>query len=266
MRLATVGSALVDLLSVAVEAPCTIIAPENAAWVIFTSGSTGVPKGVVLSHTSFSTSINAHGLLFGTGPWTRAAQFAAYTFDVSISDIFNVLHHGGCICMFSEERRMNDLTEALRDFKVNYVNLTPTVVRLLRPDDLPLIKTVVVGGEPLDPDIVSKWSSVANVFNSYGPSECAIISVCYGPVTDPNAASNIGFPTGTRLWVTQASDCTLLHVENDIKFADRRHEETARSGGCTVWSVYRPDRGCVTLHTTTGGLDRYYREATNSIH
>lgn len=206
VRLVTVGSALVDLLPVAVEAPCTCITPENAAWVIFTSGSTGIPKGVVLSHTNLSTSIEAHGMLFGTGSSTRAAQFAAYTFDVSISDIFNVLHHGSCICIFSEERRMNDLTEALRDFKVNYVNLTPTVVRLLRPADLPLIKTVVVGGEPLGPDIISKWSSVANVFNSYGPSECAIISVCYGPVTDPNEASNVGFPTGTRLWVTQASD------------------------------------------------------------
>ncbi|KAL8927186.1 MAG: hypothetical protein Q9172_001446 [Xanthocarpia lactea] len=149
-------------------------------------------------------------MLFGTGPSTRAAQFAAYTFDVSISDIFNMLHHGGCICIFSEERRMNDLTKALRDFEVNYVNVTPTVVRLLRPADLPLIKTVVVGGEPLDPDIISKWSSVANVFNSYGPPECAIISVCYGPVTDPNKASNVGFPTGTRLWVTQASDWNQL--------------------------------------------------------
>lgn len=210
VRLVAVGSALVDLLPVAVEAPCTCITPENAAWVIFTSGSTGIPKGVVLSHTNLSTSIEAHGLLFGTGYSTRAAQFAAYTFDVSISDIFNVLYHGGCICVFSEERRMNDLTEALQDFKVNYDNLTPTVVRLLHPDDLPLIKTVVVGGEPLDPDIISKWSSVANVFNSYGPSECAIISVCYGPITDPNEASNVGFPTGTRLWVTQASDWNQL--------------------------------------------------------
>lgn len=210
VRLVTVGSALVDLLPVAVEAPCISITPENAAWVIFTSGSTGIPKGVVLSHTNLSTSIEAHGMLFGTGPSTRAAQFAAYTFDVSISDIFNVLHHGGCICIFSKERRINDLTKALRDFEVNYVNLTPTVVRLLDPADLPLIKTVVVGGEPLDPDIVSKWFSVANVFNSYGPSECAIISVCNGPVTDPNEASNVGFPTGTRLWVTQTSDWNQL--------------------------------------------------------
>ncbi|KAL8784393.1 MAG: hypothetical protein Q9213_003993 [Squamulea squamosa] len=210
VRLVTVGSAMVDLLPVAVEAPCTSTTPENAAGFIFTSGSTGIPKGVILSHSNLSTSIEAHGMLFGTGCSTRAAQFAAYTFDVSIYDIFNMLHHGGCICIFSEERRMNDLTKALREFEVNYVNLTPTVVRLLNPADLLLIKTVVVGGEPLDPNIVSKWSSVANVFNSYGPSECAIISVCYGPVTNPNEASNVGFPTGTRLWVTQSSDWNQL--------------------------------------------------------
>ena len=206
IQLVTVDSTLLASLSAQLEAPTTIVTPGNAAWVIYTSGSTGAPKGVILEHASLSTSLQAHGAAFGIGPHTRAAQFAAYTFDVSISDIFAVLHHGGCVCVFSEENRINNLTQALQNFRVNYVNLTPTVVRLLDPENLPLIKTVVVGGEPLDPNIVRKWSSHAKVFNSFGPSECAIISTCHGPLTDPNTASNVGFPTGTRLWVTKVTN------------------------------------------------------------
>ena len=209
LELVTTDTHLLGSLCVQSNAPTTQLTAENTAWVIFTSGSTGVPKGVLLSHKSLSTSVHAHGAVFGTGQRTRAAQFAAYTFDVSISDIFSTLHHGGCVCVFSEVSRMNNLTEALRAFEVNYANLTPTVVRLLDPISLPLVKTLVVGGEPLDADIIRKWSSQATVFNSYGPSECAIISTCYAP-TSPVEASIVGFPTGTRLWVTQMTDYNQL--------------------------------------------------------
>lgn len=209
LQLVTIDAALLASLCVQEKAPITQLTAKNTAWVIFTSGSTGVPKGVLLSHTSLSTSVQAHGAVFGTGRRTRAAQFAAYTFDVSISDIFSMFHYGGCVCVFSEKSRMNDLTEALKAFEVNYANLTPTVVRLLDPTSLPSIKTLVVGGEPLDGEIVRRWSSHATIFNSYGPSECAIISTCYAP-TSPIEASIVGFPTGTRLWVTQITDYNQL--------------------------------------------------------
>lgn len=208
-QLLTIDATFLASLLVREAAPTTEVTAENAAWVIFTSGSTGVPKGILLSHKSLSTSVQAHGAVFETGPQTRAAQFAAYTFDVSIPDIFSTLHHGSCVCVFSEESRMNDLTGALKAYEVNYVNLTPTVVRLLDPTNLPLIKTLVAGGEPLDAEIVRRWSNHAAVFNSYGPSECAIISACYAP-TDPDKASAVGFLTGTRLWVTQMTDYNQL--------------------------------------------------------
>lgn len=209
LQLTTVDTTLLTSLCVQKEAPTTQLTAENTAWAIFTSGSTGVPKGVLLSHKSLSTSVQAHGAVFGTGCRTRVAQFAAYTFDISISDIFSTLHHGGCVCVFSEKSRMNDLTEALKAFEVNYANLTPTVVRLLDPTSLPLIKILVVAGEPLDAEIIRRWSSHATIFNAYGPAECAILATCYAP-TSPMEASIIGFPTGTRLWVTQMTDHNQL--------------------------------------------------------
>jgi len=104
---------------------------------------------------------------------------------------------------------MDNLTETLQEMRVNYINLTPTVLRLLDPSALPLITTAVVGGEPLDADLVAKWAPKATVHNSYGPSECAIISAAYS-VSDPAEAAIVGFPTGTRFWVAEVGDSNRL--------------------------------------------------------
>ncbi|KAL5343848.1 hypothetical protein BJX70DRAFT_405100 [Aspergillus crustosus] len=206
----TVDEQLLSSLPTLSEPPVAGVTPDNAAWVIYTSGSTGVPKGVVLLHQNISTSVLAHGGKFGVNCTTRAAQFAAFTFDVSLSDIVMTLFHGGCICVFSEESRMNSLTEALQSLKVNYVNLTPTVLSLLNPADLPQVRTVVAGGEALDSAIVDRWAPHAKVYNSVGPSETTIIAVAAGPVTDPAHAANVGYPTGARLWVALPTDPNQL--------------------------------------------------------
>lgn len=41
------------------------------------------------------------------GPGTRILQYAAYTFDVSIQDIWNTLQRGGITCAISDEERMS---------------------------------------------------------------------------------------------------------------------------------------------------------------
>lgn len=84
---------------------CTTVEPHNPAFVIFTSGSTGRPKGVVLEHAAMVTSSNAHGSKLGVGPGTRFLQFASYTFDNSLEEMFTTLQRGGCVCVPSEDER-----------------------------------------------------------------------------------------------------------------------------------------------------------------
>lgn len=84
---------------------CPSVEPSNPAFVIFTSGSTGRPKGVVLQHMAFVTSANAHGSRLGVDRNTRFLQFASYTFDNSLEEMFTTLQRGGCVCVPSEEDR-----------------------------------------------------------------------------------------------------------------------------------------------------------------
>ncbi|VUC23411.1 unnamed protein product [Clonostachys rosea] len=125
------------------------ILPSNAAFIIYTSGSTGKPKGCVLEHRSISFSLKTYATTFNVTKETRFLQFAAYSFDAHILEIFGTLIHGGCVCVISETERMNNLTQAINDRKATRVLFTPTVAQLVNPDDVPTIDTIALGAEPL---------------------------------------------------------------------------------------------------------------------
>ncbi|KAF2158435.1 hypothetical protein M409DRAFT_61661 [Zasmidium cellare ATCC 36951] len=185
---------------------CTSVRPGNVAWVIFTSGSTGMPKGVVLEHAALTTSVATHARFFSMGQKTCCFQFAAYTFDVSISDTLATLFSGGCLCIPSEHNRMNELASTIQGFEANYANLTPTVVNLLSPVDHPTLSTLVVGGEALDPGIIEDWGGSSRVINSYGPSECAILSACSHELKKKEEAPIVGKPLAGGFWVVDPAD------------------------------------------------------------
>lgn len=148
--------------------------PSKAAFVVFTSGSTGNSKGIVLSHQSMCTSAFAHGAFMGLNPKSRVLQFAAYTFDVSNQDIWTTLMHGGCVCVPSDDERLNDIAGAINRMAVNWTFLTPTVARLLTPALVPTLRTLVLGGEAITQSNVDTWASDVRLLNSYGPAECSI--------------------------------------------------------------------------------------------
>jgi amino acid adenylation domain-containing protein/non-ribosomal peptide synthase protein (TIGR01720 family) len=198
------------LTSEASTTVCPSVRPENVAWVIFTSGSTGKPKGVVLEHGSLVTSILAHAPLWGLSSSTRTLQFAAFTFDVSISDVFATLAFGGCVCSPSEDDRLSNLNQTTQAFQVTYANLTPTVARLLDPKQLPTLKTLVLIGEAVDAGVVHRWNKNAAVINGYGPAEASIVFHCSPPIQDPAAAANVGQKIAGGDWVVDPDNLDRL--------------------------------------------------------
>ena len=79
-----------------------LVGSENLAFLVYASGSTGVPKGILYEHAGLCNNIRAHSNAFSITSNTRALQFAAYIFDVSIEDTFATLAQGGCVCVPSE--------------------------------------------------------------------------------------------------------------------------------------------------------------------
>lgn len=185
----------------AANAPPSRSTPFSTAYLLFTSGSTGKPKGVLISHSAICTSIKHHGASFGAGPHWRTFQFCAHTFDISIGEFFTTLAHGGCICVPSEHDRLNDLSGAITALRANTLLVVPTVANILHPKDVPTVKTLVIGGEPVTRETIARWAAHVDLTCSYGPSETAVWCSANLRVSPEAHPGNIGRNIGGTMWI-----------------------------------------------------------------
>jgi amino acid adenylation domain-containing protein len=190
---------------------------KSLAYVLYTSGSTGTPKGVVLSHGAVALSMVRHAERFGhaLGDSVRSLQFCDYTFDVSIMDIFPTLNYGGCVCIPSEADRHGNISSFINKSRAEMAMLTPTIADMLDPAEVPTLRTLVVGGEPMTESVRNKWTDPANtpmrvLYNVYGPTE-ASVNVSASHMTSKSKASIIGSAVlGSQLWIAEPDETDRL--------------------------------------------------------
>jgi amino acid adenylation domain-containing protein/non-ribosomal peptide synthase protein (TIGR01720 family) len=193
----------------------SVVKPANTAYVIFTSGSTGKPKGTVIEHGQFCTGAIAHGEALHMNSKTRSYQFASYTFDASILDILSVLVLGGCVCVPSNEERMNDMAGSIGRLRANWMCITPSVAGTLKPESIPTMKVIAMGGEKLTPGSIERWSKSVCLVEAYGPSECSVVCAANDKVDASGKIVNfdpavIGTAVGSRSWIVDQRDYNKL--------------------------------------------------------
>ncbi|KAL4894422.1 nonribosomal peptide synthase [Aspergillus ambiguus] len=181
------------------------VTPANAAYLAFTSGSTGKPKGIVVEHRSFCGNMRANQEVQNLDAKSRVLQFASFAFDISIQEILSPLMIGACVCMPSEDQRVNRLAKTIQEFRANWLELTPSVARLLSPDTIPDVKTLVLGGEPMRPDDMQTWIDRVQLMGAYGPAECSVVTTVQ-QFTDSHEICNIGRPHGGHAWIVDPND------------------------------------------------------------
>lgn len=178
------------------------ISPQDPAFVLFTSGSTGQPKGMIHEHGPVVSHAIIHGEAMGYTK--RVFQFSAFTFDMSIHDMFSTLIVGGCVCMPSEEDRLNNISEVMNRMRVEYAFLTPSVASLLRPNDIKTLQVLCCGGECYRQEIIQLWKGKIHLINQYGPAEAATVCLRFIDSEDSRTTSRtetVGYILPTLLVV-----------------------------------------------------------------
>lgn len=172
-----------------------IFDPQALAYVIYTSGSTGQPKGVMIKQVSLlnflffmqeklNMQVNDHWL-----------ALTSFSFDISLLEILLPLITGAtCVIASSEQTKdPNWIVNAIQQFRINYLQATPTTWKMLFDFgyELSSSMTVLTGGEALTKSIAAKLENAKIVWNAYGPTEATVYAT-YFAVSQKNV--HIGKP------------------------------------------------------------------------
>jgi amino acid adenylation domain-containing protein len=173
------------------------------AYIIYTSGSTGRPKGVVVSHAGIPYLASSQVARFGVTADSRVLQFAALTFDASISEICMALLSGACLVIAPQKRLLPGrvLAELVRETAVTHLTLPPSALAAMPAGSLPGVRTLVVAGESCPPALAAQWSVGRCMINAYGPTETTVCATMSGPLSGA-----VTPPLGTPV------DGSMVHV------------------------------------------------------
>ncbi|RDW92970.1 nonribosomal peptide synthetase fmqC [Aspergillus mulundensis] len=183
--------------------------PNNALYSVFTSGSTGKPKGFLMEHRALLTCALPFGKALNLTPNSRTLQFSSNSFDLANFEHLLPFVFGACLCIPSDAERKNDLNGALRKYLVSAATMTPSVSRLLEPETLPLLKTLMLCGEPVTPDDIRRFAPHVALYDGYSPAEAGCITIMNGAKSEACPA-NIGSSLGVLPWVVDPDDCARL--------------------------------------------------------
>ncbi len=161
------------------------VAPRGGdalAYIIYTSGSTGTPKGVAIRHASLAHLIDSMRRAPGLSETDTVLATAAFSFDMSVPDLFLTFAVGAALVLATEEEAIDGaaLVRLVACHRVTMMQSTPSRFRLMLeagwPEAGERTLRILCGGEAMTRALADSLSRRGALWNMYGPTETTVWS------------------------------------------------------------------------------------------
>lgn len=218
-----------------VEIPC-----QELAYILYTSGTTGRPKGVMVSHAAVTDLVIVMKTHFPVGKNDAILLKTPYSFDVSVSEIFNPLVAGARLVTTptGAEKNPQYLVDRIQDAEVSVLRMTPTELSSLLQadgaDGCDSVRRVFAAGEALTPAVRDTFHDTwekAELFNLWGPTEACVYG-SWWPCRAENEGDEI--PIGRPM-----SNASLYSLDAEMNLVPARVEGELFAAGPGLARGYR---------------------------
>ncbi len=211
-----------------ITSPATNIAerpqdPNAVKLLLYTSGTTGRPKGVLHSHNTIQSEIDAVGKFWGIQSTdvilmpSPVTHITGYIYGIEMMSSF------GCKTVFMDKWDAEHAADLISQHKVTFsIGATPFLRELVgalerRGETRPSLRLFACGGAPVAPDDIRRAQTVLPsclAFRVYGSSEAPTVTAG----VDPGDPIELGATTDGSI------------VNSDVKIVSSDTGETVRDG------------------------------------
>ncbi len=160
---------------------------DDLAYVIYTSGSTGKPKGVMITHREACNTVLDINEKFNVSEKDSIIGVSAFSFDLSVYDLFGALSTGACFCIAQDAKDTDEIAGIMKRHRITFWNSVPAIMDIFvdnMPQEFcsPDLKHVLLSGDwiPVElPSKIRKMAENADVTSLGGATEGSIWSIYY---------------------------------------------------------------------------------------
>ncbi|PEU19242.1 MULTISPECIES: non-ribosomal peptide synthetase [unclassified Bacillus (in: firmicutes)] len=154
---------------------------SDLAYVIYTSGSTGKPKGVMVEHQGIENLKVYFENQLGITQQDRIIQFASFSFDASVWELFMALLSGATSYLVPKEviNNYSLFEQYMNHNSITVATLPPTYVQQLNPTRITTLRKLITAGSATNYELIHKWHPHVEYINAYGPTETTVCATTW---------------------------------------------------------------------------------------